>query len=285
MLAAWRPVRGRARQRRLRLLSLVDSHAHLDCDAFDADRDAVLARAADRGVAHVVVPAVSEATWRPILELATRPGPPRCHPALGVHPVALPDAPPADDARLLAALDALARATRPVAIGECGLDAVIDLTRAPFERQEQVLAAQLALARELDLPVILHARGALAYRRLAEVLAREPLPRAGGVLHSYGGGVDLLPRFIGFGLSFGFAGPATYPDARKVRASVRAVPAERLLAETDAPDQTPAPHRPARNEPAYVADIVAGIASARDDTVERIAASTTTNALRLFRIG
>lgn len=279
------PARRHARQRRPRLLSLFDSHAHLDCDAFDADREAVLARAADRGVAHVVVPAVSEATWRPILELASRGGAPRCHPALGVHPVALPGTDPADDARLLAALGVLARATRPVAIGECGLDAVVDLTRAPFERQEQVLATQLALARELDLPVILHARGALAYRRLAEVLAREPLSRAGGVLHSYGGGVDLLPRFLGFGLCLGFAGPATYPDARKVRASVRAVPPERLLAETDAPDQTPAPHRPARNEPAYVADIVAGIARARDETVEGVAASTNSNALRLFRVG
>lgn len=267
------------------MLSLVDSHAHLDCDAFDADRDAVLARAASRGVAHVVVPAVSEATWHPILELAARAAAPRCHAALGIHPVALPQADPAGDARLLAALGDLARSVRPTAIGECGFDAVIDLTRAPFERQEAVLEGQLALARELDLPVILHARGPLAYRRLAEVLDRAPLPRAGGVLHSYGGGAELLPRFIGFGLWFGFAGPATYPDARKVRASLRGVPPERLLAETDAPDQTPAPHRPGRNEPSYVADIVAGIAAAREDTVEAVAALTAANALRLFRIG
>lgn len=273
-----------ASDRRSRLVPLVDSHAHLDCDAFDGDREAVLARAAARGVTHVVVPAVGEATWRPILALAARPGEPRCHPALGVHPVALPDANPADDDRLLAALSDLARAARPVAVGECGLDAVINLGRAPLDRQERVLVGQLALARALDLPVILHARGPLAYRRLAEVLAREPLPRAGGVLHSYGGGAELLPRFVELGLYFGFAGPATYPDARKVRASLRGVPAERLLAETDAPDQTPAPHRPARNEPSYVADIVAGIAAARDDAVDVVAGLTTANALRLFRI-
>jgi len=198
--------------------------------------------------------------------------------------VALPDAAPADDGRLLEALGELVRATRPVAVGECGLDAVIDLTRAPLERQERVLVRQLALARELDLPVILHGRGPLAYRRLVEVLEREGLPRAGGVLHSYGGGADLLPRFAALGLSFGFAGPATYPDARKVRASLRGVQPDRLLAETDAPDQTPAPHRPARNEPAYVADIVSGIAAARESTAEAVAELTTTNALRLFRL-
>jgi TatD DNase family protein len=264
---------------------LVDSHAHLDCDAFDADRELVLARAAARGVEDVVVPAVGRDSWQPILALAARAGAPRCHAAVGLHPVSLPGRPPAEDDGDLGALAGLVARGGVVAIGECGLDAVIDLTTAPFARQERVLRFQLALARRLELPVILHARGPLAYRRLAELLAEEPLPAAGGVLHSYGGGVALLSAFLQAGLHFGFAGPATYPDARKVRASIQALPAERLLAETDAPDQTPAPHRPARSEPAYVADVLVGIAAARGASLEATAELTASNARRLFRLG
>jgi len=263
---------------------LVDSHCHLDGALFAPDRDVVLARASACGVGHIVLPAVGEDSWQPILELARRAGAPRLHAALGVHPVSLSESPAANDDELLTALARLVAEARTelVAIGECGLDAVTDLSRADFARQERVLVAQLTLARRTNLPVILHARGSLAYRRLAELLAAQPLGPAGGVIHSYSGGVDLVRPFVALGLHFGFAGPATYPDARKVRASVDAVPLDRLLLETDAPDQTPVPHRPGRCEPAYVADVLAGLAAIRRLSVDELAAITTANATRLF---
>lgn len=264
---------------------MIDSHCHLDASGFDADRSDVLSRARAAGVTALVVPAVGEATWEPILRLAVERDP-RCHPALGVHPVALPDCDPVDDEALMDRLEEVVSHHRAdlVAIGECGLDSTIDLERAPLERQERMLRRQLALARATDLPVILHARGPHTYERLHAVLKAEPMAPRGGVIHSYGGGVDFVKRFLDFPLFFGFAGPATWPNARKVRASIQAIPDDRLLAETDAPDQTPEPHRPGRNEPAHLGVIVEGIARAREDHPQRIARLTEENAKRLFRL-
>lgn len=264
---------------------MIDSHCHLDSDLFDADRDAVLARAAAAALSDIIMPAVGRESWAPISELASASRTaPRCHAALGLHPVSLPSTPAERDADDLAALAELARRGTLVAIGECGLDATIDLGAAPLARQEQVLVAQLALADALELPVILHARGPAAYQRLTDIVGAGRLPRRGGVLHSYGGGAHLLPRLVPTGLYFGFAGPATYPSARKVRASIAGIPEERLLAETDAPDQTPEPHRPGRNEPAYLVEIIAGLAAVRGRAPEAIAERTSANAARLFAL-
>ncbi len=257
---------------------MIDSHCHLDCDLFDGDRAAVLERAAARGVTDIVVPAVGEASWEPILRLRAVAAP-RCHVALGLHPVSLPET--RDDEGALRRLEG--RLDEVVAVGECGLDETIDLTAAPWERQESVLRRQLALARARQLPVILHARGREAYRRLAELLRSDGLP-SGGVLHSYGGGALLVPELLSLPLAFGFAGPATYPNARKVRAAIMAVPKDRLLAETDAPDQTPEPYRPGRSEPAYVHEVVAGLAAAHELPHAAMAALTTGNARRWLRL-
>jgi TatD DNase family protein len=264
--------------------AMIDSHCHLDSDAFALDREAVLWRAAARGVEAVVVPAVGPRSWEPIIALAKQPGPPRCHAALGLHPVALVELDSDKEAGVLVKLAEALRTGGSVAVGECGLDVTIDLDKAPLARQERVLRRQLAVARELDLPAILHARGPVAYRRLAQVLAEEPLGPAGAVIHSYGGGRELLGAFEQKRLYFSFAGPATYPDARKVQASIRAVRADRLLAETDAPDQTPVPYRPGRSEPAYVVEVVAGMAAARGERPAAVATRTAENARRLFRI-
>jgi TatD DNase family protein len=263
---------------------LIDSHCHLDCAAFAEDQAAVLERAAVRGVSTIVVPAVDEASWTQIQALEAASKSVRCVSALGIHPVALPAMDPAVDRHVLARLREALATTKAVAVGECGLDTTIDLNAVPLSRQAEMLAGQLEIARELDLPVVLHARGPGCYAALLEHLKADSLPAAGGVLHSYGGGVDLLKEFLRFPLMFGFAGPATYTNARKVRASIEAVPDERLLAETDAPDQTPEPHRPGRSEPAFVADVIAGIAAARQASPDVIARLTADNARRLFKL-
>lgn len=262
---------------------MIDSHCHLDCDAFDEDWPAVLARAAARGLEAIVLPGVDETSWERIHRL-TLEGMPRCFGAYGIHPVALPFMQPEDDAAVLERLRAFVKRVPSVAIGECGLDTTIDLKLAPMERQISVLTAQIELARQADLPLILHARGPGCYAQLLEVLKRDELPKSGGVVHSYGGGAGLLTEYLKLPLMFGFAGPATYPNARRVRESIAEVPSDRLLAETDAPDQTPEPHRPGRCEPAYVADVIAGIAAARQASSEVIARLTTDNARRLFKL-
>lgn len=261
---------------------MIDSHCHLDCDAFDADRDAVLARARAAGVTDIVIPAVDPVSWSRIRSIASTS--PRIHATVGIHPVALPSLDAADDDARLESLEKQAQFGGIVAIGECGLDTMSDHPEVPLDRQRRVLSAQLALARALDLPVILHARGPGAYSLLSEHLKKEQMPARGGVLHSYGGGAEMLKAFLRWPLCFGFAGPATYRNAPKVTAAIAAVPEERLLAETDAPDQTPEPHRPGRSEPAYVAEVIAGLARARATTPERIAHVTTENARRLFRL-
>jgi TatD DNase family protein len=262
---------------------VIDSHCHLDVSAFAADRDAVLARAAAAGVSAIIVPGVDRASWGPIAELAESPVVPVCYAAFGIHPVTLPERAPAHDDEDLEELGGVLSRHRAVAVGECGLDSTIDLERAPMERQVRVLRAQLALAKERDLPVILHARGPRTYELLAGLLD-ESCPPRGGVVHSYGGGADVLRRYLRHPLFFGFAGPATWPNARKIRASIAAVPADRLLAETDAPDQAPEGRRPGRSEPAFVAEIVAGLAAARGEQAAALGARTAENARRLFRL-
>jgi TatD DNase family protein len=264
---------------------MIDSHCHLDAAALVPDRAAVLLRASSAGVTDIVVPAVDEASWGAIRALCDETRAPRCHATVGLHPCALPFLAPDDDDALLSRLGATAQRGGIVAIGECGLDATIDLARAPWSRQERFVRQQLALARSLDLPVILHGRGGEAYTRLADLLDEGLLGPRGAVIHSYGGGAELLRRFLHHPLMFGFCGPATWPKARKIAAAIAAVPEDRLLAETDAPDQTPEPHRPGRNEPAYLAGVVEGIARIRGFSSSRAAALTIVNSKRLFGIG
>ena len=239
----------------------------------------MVARARAVGVHEIVVPAVGPEGWQALLALArTTPG---LHAALGVHPQLLPELDPAGDLRRLEALEAALAAGGAVAVGECGLDGPGAGAGAPMERQVAVLRGHLRTARRLGLPVILHCLR--AHEPLLALLAEEPLP-AGGVLHSYSGSADQVPAYARFGLSFSFAGAVTYERARRPLEAARAVPRERLLLETDAPDQTPRPHR-GRNEPAYLPGIAAAVAGARGITVAEVDAITTGNARALFRLG
>ncbi|HEY5923444.1 MAG TPA: TatD family hydrolase, partial [Kofleriaceae bacterium] len=159
---------------------------------------------------------------------------------------------------------------------ECGLDG----GTADQALQERLFRAHLRVARALRLPVVIHVLRAhdVAPRILKEERAHE----VGGVMHSYSGGEHLVPVYRALDLCFSFAGPVTYPNARRPLAAARAIPATMLLAETDAPDQAPAAHRGGRSEPAYVADVIAGLAAARGVSPREIAELTTANARRLF---
>jgi len=259
---------------------VIDTHCHLDATRFDADRGEVLERAWAAGVSGIVVPGVAPGEWEPLLAL-TR-GDRRLHAGLGIHPQALPSLPEAEDDAALATLDALLGEGTAIAVGECGLDGP-SLPGAPMERQLKVLRAHFALARKHRLPLLLHCFH--AHPALGQLLTEEPLPERGAILHSYSGGAELAKGYAKRGLYFGFAGPVTFAEARKPLESVRAVPLDRLLVETDAPDQAPHPHRGERSEPSYLPRMVEALARARGVSVAEMAAQTTENARRLFGEG
>jgi len=205
---------------------------------------------------------------------------PRVQVGLGIHPQMLPHLPPEEDAAHLELLDTLLTRGGAVAVGECGLDGP-SAAGAPMERQVAVLRGHLALARKHGLPVLMHCHR--AHPALKELLEQEPLPEAGVLMHSYSGGAELARFYIQKGCHFSFAGPVTWAEARKPLDALRAIPPERLMAETDAPDQAPTPHRGQRSEPGYLPRIIEGMARALGEPAEVLAQRTTENARRLFR--
>lgn len=251
---------------------VADSHVHLDDARFDQDRPAVLERARHAGVILAIVPAVDRESWSRIHALT------QAHddlqPAYGLHPMFLSRHRRED----LDALEHWLDDHPAVALGEIGLD-FHDEVLDP-EEQRRYFEAQLQLAQERDLPVIIHARKAVQDVTLA-------LRRIGGlrgVIHSFSGSPEQARQLYELGFHIGFGGPVTYPRARRLRRLVAEMPLEHLLLETDAPDQPIAGHQGERNEPARVADVLQCIAQLRDEDPQAIAAQTTANARRLFRL-
>jgi len=254
------------------MLTLADSHVHLDDVAFDNDRQAVVERARAAGVTLQVIPGVDAASWPRIQALCT-PGS-GLYPAYGMHPMFLDQHRPEH----LAELSQWLKTHRPVAVGEIGLDFHVDGLDA--EDQRDYFRQQLALAREFDLPVIVHARAALD-----EVTAS--LRRIGnlrGVVHSFAGSQQQAEQLWKLGFHLGIGGPVTYERAQRLRRIVANMPIEYLLLESDAPDQPLSTHRGERNEPAYVAEVLQHVAALRGETLEAVAAATIANVRNLFGI-
>ncbi|WP_147652464.1 TatD family hydrolase [Vulcaniibacterium gelatinicum] len=257
---------------------LVDSHCHLDAAEFDADREAVLRRARAAGVMRQIVPAVEAAGWPKLRAVcASAPG---LYPAYGLHPVALP----AHRPQHLAELREWIERERPCAVGECGLDYFVEALDR--NAQQRWFEAQLALARDHDLPVIVHARRAVdaviaTVRRIAGTAA-DGVVR--GVVHSFGGSAEQARQLWRLGILVGLGGPVTYPRANRLRALAATMPLEFLLLETDAPDQPDAGIRGQRNEPARLPQVLTAIAELRGMPADELAAVTTRNAERLFRL-
>ncbi len=256
---------------------MIDTHCHLDSPRFDADRAKVLERAFAAGLSGLVVPAIGPDSWDALLSLPATDR--RLAVGLGIHPQLLPELPEADDAKSLERLDSLLGRGVAVAVGECGLDGGT-AARAPMDRQARVLRGQLALARKHRLPLLVHCLR--AQRELLELLEAEPAFEAGLLLHSYSGGADKVRRYLRLGCSFSFAGPVTFEEAKRPQEAARAVPLDRLMAETDAPDQAPHPHRGGRCEPAHLVEVVAALARAHSLPVDELARQTTANASRFF---
>ena len=251
---------------------LVDSHSHFDAPEFDGDRAAALARARSAGVTRQIVPAVAASTWPGLRDVCLQDS--GLFPAYGLHPMYLAEHRPEH----LDALRQWIQREHPVAVGECGLDFFVDGLDA--DAQQQYFDGQLRVAREFGLPVIVHARRAVD----AVIAAIRRVGGLTGVVHSFSGSPEQARQLWRMGFLIGLGGPVTYERANRLRALARTMPLDYLLLETDAPDQPDAGIRGQRNEPERLSVVRDVIASLRDIAPEDVAAATTRNAERLFKL-
>jgi TatD DNase family protein len=258
-----------------------DSHCHVSADAFAADRDAVIARAARGGVEGLLAIGSGYGIARNADAVALAERDPRVFAAAGVHPH---EASELDDAGR-AALETWLSHPRVVALGECGLD--YHYMNSPREVQRQVFAEQLARARAHDLPVSIHVRGDApdAFGEMLDLWKSEGHDSLRGVLHCYTGSLEFARRAIDANLSVSFSGILTFKRDRGLREVAAALPLEHILLETDAPLLAPEGLRGQRNEPAHVARVGAVLAELRGLEIEAVARATTCNARALFGLG
>ena len=265
---------------------LTDTHCHLDSEAFDADRQAVIQRALDAGVERMLVPALDVRSSHRCIELAS--DFPALFAAVGIHPTEVERADPAD----IGTLQQLAKHPRVAAIGEIGLDYYWVKDPAQQSRQREMLRRQLVLAEELGKPVVIHARERDDAEHgpcmddllsiLAEWVRTLSPSHSRGVLHSFSSNLHAARHAIDLGFYIGVTGPITYKNATARREVIASVPLERLLIETDAPYLAPDPHRGKRNEPAYVAHIADKIAATQSHSPQIVADVTGKNAAQIF---
>ena len=256
---------------------MIDSHCHLAGREFDSDLAEVVSRARAAGVAGALCILTEEDAAEDEGAARVRGEWPEVRFAAGIHPHNA-GRHSADVAAGVAALEARLRQHGAVAVGEIGLDYHYDL--APRDVQQQVFRDQIALARRLRLPVIIHTREATA--DTLAILRADGAGEVTGVFHCFTGDDAAADAAVELGFYLSFAGIVTFSKAEALRETARRTPAERLLVETDAPYLAPAPFRGKRNEPAYVARIVERLAAIRGVPPDELARQTTANFERLF---
>lgn len=251
---------------------LCDTHCHLDFEAFDADRAAVIERAGAAGVGRLLNPGTSLESSRAAVQLAGRHS--ALYAAVGIHP----NEKVKYIGEFLHELDLLAGQPQVVAIGEIGLDYYRDAVDRAAQREK--FEAQLGLAAAHSLPVIIHCRAAYADARA--IVAAWPAAHRAGVFHSFSGSPEDLDALLELGFSIGITAPVTYPKSHALRQLVGAAPLDRILTETDAPFLAPQSRRGQRNEPALVVEVAAAIAAERKLEISQVAAATSANAAAMF---
>ena len=259
------------------LMQLIDSHSHIDFSEFDNDRDVALAHARDAGVSNVIVSATTAERWPLIKKLCDKQGDekPQCHPAYGLHPMFMSK----HKNQHINDLKHWIENENPIAIGEIGLDYFIDEANEKNKKSQlDLFIAQLELANEFGLPVIIHARKSLdiVLKHLRQY------PDLTGSIHSFSGSEQQAKQLIDLGFYLGFGGPITYTRATRLRKLIETLPLESLLLETDSPDQPDALHYNERNEPAYLLNVARVVAEIHNISVNKVAQITTINAQRLF---
>ncbi|MEA4848347.1 MAG: TatD family hydrolase [Clostridiaceae bacterium] len=253
---------------------LFDTHAHLDDDRFDEDRDEVIMQCRQDGVELILNAASNIETSVKAIALAKKYE--FIYASVGVHPHDAADM----DEETAGVLAALAENKKVRAIGEIGLDYHYDLS--PRDVQKQRFAEQIDLARQLKLPVIVHDRE--AHGDVMDIFRKTRIKEVGGVLHSFSGSAEMALECIKLGLYISISGPVTFDNARKTVEAVKQVPLDMLLIETDSPYLTPVPYRGKRNYPGYVRFVAEKIAEIKGIAFEEIARQTLENGKRLFMI-
>lgn len=253
---------------------LFDTHAHLEDERFDEDRDQLIRELPEKGVAYVVNVGSTLEASRMSVELATQY--PFIYAAVGIHPHEVAQMSRED----LDAIEAMAKRDKVVAVGEVGLDYYYDFS--PRELQKEWFDWQIDLAYNMGLPIIIHDRD--AHADVLDILKAKKDKILGGVMHCYSGSWEMAKYFMDLGLYISLGGPVTFKNAKRPVEVAQKVPLDRLVIETDSPYLAPTPYRGRRNNPAYVRLVAEKIAEIRGMAFEEIAGITLDNAKKLFKI-
>lgn len=255
-------------------MNLFDSHAHLYDKQFDRDRDALIKEIFDK-VDYVVCPSEDEETSKKTVALLSRH--PHLYGAVGIHPH---EACHATEESLRALRDLATKEKKVVAIGEIGLD--YHYFYSPKEIQKIWFEKQIEMAKELDLPIIIHDRE--AHGDTLAILKKHQSKRLRGIMHCYGGSIEMAKELIAMGFYISFAGPLVFPKSVRLKAVAAALPLEKMLVETDSPYMSPPPHRGDRNNPTHVYYVAEEIARLKNRSVEEVINTTAQNALQIYQI-
>lgn len=251
-----------------------DTHAHVDDVQFAGDREAVIQRALEQGVARIVNIGCSRPAALNTLELVERYD--FIYGTVGLHPHDAKDF----DAQFMEDLRQWAGHPKIVAIGEIGLDYYYDLS--PREVQREVFRQQIRLARELDLPITIHDRD--AHQDVFDILTEEKGWETRGIFHCYSGSEEMAREIVKRGFYISFSGSVTFKNAAKLKKTAQNIPLDRILIETDCPYLSPVPYRGKRNEPAYVVKTAEAIAELRGLSLDEVAAATWANGSKAYRL-
>jgi TatD DNase family protein len=247
-------------------MNLIDTHAHIDVAAFDADRNTVLEQCLHVGVSHIIVPGIMANTWDKLRETCA--SNPALYASFGLHPIYLEQHAPEDIDKLAEYI----KQYQPIAVGEIGLD--FYCPTLDQNRQRTLFEAQLAVAANAALPVLLHVRkshdAVLACLRKTTV--------TGGICHAFNGSLQQAHQYIDLGFKLGFGGMLSFARSHKLHRLAQQLPLEAIVLETDAPDMTGAAHHGQRNSPEYLPEYLQALAKLRPEDIRKIAAQTTANA-------
>jgi TatD DNase family protein len=255
---------------------LVDSHAHLDAKHFTSDLDAVIERAREHDIGHILTVGCDLESSRASVDLALRY--PNIYASVGIHPH---DANTANDKAIQELTRMIESVAKVVAVGETGLDFFRD--HSPRDQQRASFRRHIQLAKETGKPLIIHDRE--AHDEVIQIMQEESASEAGGVLHCFSGDLTMARKCVEMGFYISFAGPLTYPKNDALRSVAQALPIDVMLVETDSPYLSPQGWRGKRCEPAYVRTTAEKLAEIKGLTLEDVARITSLNASRLFGIG
>lgn len=261
-------------------MQFIDSHSHIDFSEFDSDRNHVIQRAHDAGVSDIIVSSTTADRWQLVKQVCDD-NSQICHPVYGLHPMFMDEHKSVGIAKSIQHLKVWLENNHTIAIGEIGLDFFIEeADQSNRKAQIELFNLQLEIASDLRLPIIIHARKSLDI--VLKYLRK--FPHLIGSIHSFSGSKQQAEQLIDLGFYLSFGGSITYDRATRLHTLLKDLPIEKILLETDAPDQPDASHHLQRNEPAYIYTVAKKIADLKNSSLESVSKQTTKNARKLFNI-